>query len=402
MKILFALPYLPSLIRVRPYQFVRELVRRHEVSLLASDSRRMLEQTEDLHRWCARVELVPLRFTTSVRSCLGAAVTGDPLQAAVCQSPQLDARLEMMLREDTFDVVHIEHLRAARLGKLVPREIPTLFDAVDSISLLLARTLRSSHSARQRLIAALELQRTRAYETRILRGFDRTIATAPEDARALQALAPSASVSVVPNGVDLDYFQPLELTREPATIVFSGKMSYHANATAVLHFVRRIFPRVKALRPDVRLWIVGSNPPKVIRELAADPAIHVTGHVPDLRAHLGRATVAICPVTVKVGIQNKVLEAMAMGVPVVCTREGAEGLMAVPGRDFLMADSPTEFADQLCALFVDSARAADLASAGRRYVETHHRWGTIVQRLEDMYAELVETRSERRPDPRRP
>jgi len=392
MRILFVLPYVPSLIRVRPYNFIRQLARRHEVAVLATGSGREVADGDGLRAICRGVYMVPLSRAASLRSCALAAARGEPLQSAVCQSPALEGRLLELLAERRFDVVHVEHLRAARLGTLVPDDVPTVFDSVDCISLLLERTLRASHSLRQRMVAALELRRTRAYEARLLGQFDRVVVTSPQDAQALRALAPRSEVAVVPNGVDLDYFRPSGAPPDPATLVFSGKMSYHANVTAALHFVRRIFPLVRAARPDARLRIVGSDPPRAIRALGSDPAISVTGYVPDLREALGRAAVAVCPVTVKVGIQNKVLEAMAMGVPVVSTREGVEGLETEPGRDLLVADNPAGFAEHVCRLLADPGLRDRLGSAGRRYVEARHRWDVAAGRLEDLYSEAISSR----------
>src|SRR5262249_24803853 len=133
-------------------------------------------------------------------------------------------------------------------------------------------------------------------------------------------------------------------------IVFSGKMSYHANTTAALHFVHEIYPAICEHCPQTRLRIVGSSPPKSIRSLAREPGITVSGYVSDMAASLSRAAVAVCPVTVKVGIQNKILEAMALEVPVVTTPEGANGLNAIPGRDFLVGATPREFAAEVCRL----------------------------------------------------
>jgi hypothetical protein len=135
----------------------------------------------------------------------------------------------------------------------------------------------------------------------------------------------------------------------------------------------------------VRLKIVGSNPPAAVRDLARDPAICVTGQVADMREAIGRAEVAVCPVKVKVGIQNKILEAMALGLPVVSTREGAEGLDALPGLDFLVADDPVQFADYVCRLLDDADWREDIGRAGRRYVEANHRWDLAAARLEALY-----------------
>src|SRR5262249_60290681 len=134
-------------------------------------------------------------------------------------------------------------------------------------SLLLERTLRSSHSVRQRAIAALELGRTRHYEAELTRRVDRVVVTSRDDAAEFRRLDPTAEPTVIPNGVDLDRFRPVGEPPEPATIVFSGKMSYHANVSAVLHFVRNILPIVRAARPGVRLRIVGTSPPPAVQPL---------------------------------------------------------------------------------------------------------------------------------------
>ena len=406
MRILFITPYVPSPVRVRPYQFLRQLSRRHDVVVLT------LWQNEQeyadllaLRNWCPTVG-VRLSRVRALTNCLGAIPVRTPLQGAYCWSPDLARTMRRALGavpdgqdflpsnlRGPFDLVHVEHLRAAFVGPLVPRGVPTLFDSVDCISLLLQRTLRLSHSRRQRMVAAIELARTRAYEARLLGWFDRVIATAAEDARALEELAPTTEVAVVPNGVDLEYFQPSSGPREPATLVMSGKMSYHANVTAALYFVRQIFPLIRRSRPNVRLRIVGSNPVDAIQALDRDPAISVTGYLPDLRDSLRQATVAICPVTVKVGIQNKVLEAMALGLPVVSTREGLEGLHAVSGSDLLVGADPMEFSAQVEHL-LDSAELRErIGRAGRHYVETYHRWDTATDRLEALYGEAVNFRA---------
>jgi sugar transferase (PEP-CTERM/EpsH1 system associated) len=388
-RLLFVSPYVPSPIRVRPYHFLRELTQRHEVTVVATGSARGdAEAVEELQNWGAEVELVPLRLGAAVRSCGFAALRGDPLQSAVCHSAELRQRLALVTGRQHFDLIHVEHLRAARIHEHLPRNVPRVFDSVDCISLLLERTLRSSHSPRQRLVAAVELARTRRFESRALRSFDATVVTSSDDAQALVSLAPNVAIDILPNGVDLEHFQPLTGDPEPATLVFSGKMSYHANASAVLHFAREILPLVRAARPDVQLRVVGSNPPPAITALGSDPAITVTGHVADMREALTGATLAICPVTVKVGIQNKVLEAMALGLPVVVSRLGAQGLEAQAGRDFLVADDAAEFAQHVCRVLDDANLRLRLGAAGRAYVENNHRWDVATRHLEGVYTRV--------------
>jgi sugar transferase (PEP-CTERM/EpsH1 system associated) len=392
MRILFVLPYVPSPIRVRSYHFIRELAQRHEVSVLAASGAGEMRHVGELQALCPQTDVIPLQLPTMVRSCAAAAVRGEPLQAAVCRSPSFETRLRELLASGCFDVVHVEHLRAAHARSAIPDHMPTVYDAVDCISLLWERSLRSSRSLRTRLMAALELRRTRRYETRQLARFDHVTVTSAVDAQALQALDPAAHLTVVPNGVDLHHFTPLAGARCPATLVFSGKMSYHANVTAVQHFVDDILPLVRRAQPDIQLRIVGSDPTRGVRDLARDPAITVTGYLPDLRDAIGRATIAICPMTVKVGIQNKLLEAMAMGVPVVTTSLGLEGLDAQPDRDLLVADTPARFAQQVSRLLDDAELRDRVGRAGRAYVECFHRWDAAAHKLERLYAEAMHAR----------
>jgi sugar transferase (PEP-CTERM/EpsH1 system associated) len=389
-KVLFVVPYVPSTIRVRPYNFIKELAQHHDVTVVATATAREAAGAAGLEELGARVELVPIRPATALMSCAAAALRGDPLQAAVCMSPALDRRLRELVATGGFDVVHVEHLRGAAARASIPAHIPTVFDAVDSISLLWERTLAASTSLRQHVLARLELQRTRRFEGLIVRRFDRVAVTSAVDAKRLQELAPGAELTVVPNGVDLEYFSVQGCAREPATLVFSGKMSYHANVTAVRHFVDAILPLVRQQRPDVQLRIVGSSPPQEIVDLARDPAISVTGYLPDIREAIRGATVAICPVTVKVGVQNKVLEAMALGLPVVCSAVGFEGLAAEPDQDLLVANSPSEFAADVVRLLDDADLRRRLSAAGRRYVESHHRWSAATAQLEGLYQEAID------------
>ncbi|HEX5414448.1 MAG TPA: glycosyltransferase family 4 protein [Chloroflexota bacterium] len=407
MRILFITPYVPSPIRFRSYNLLRQLSARHDVVALAlCQGSREPDDLLALRSICPAVG-VSLSRAEAALNCLRAVPSRVPLQGAYCRSPELESLVRAALTDPTrqpraippellgpFDVVHVEHLRAGYVSSFIQPEMPMVYDSVDCISLLLARTLRASLSPRQRLLAMLEIGRVRSYEGKLLRRFDRTAVTSPSDAAALRALAPDASITVVPIGVDLEYFSPSPRQPEPETLVLSGKMSYHANATAALHFVRNILPRIRAVRPGVRLTIAGSDPGREVRNLARDPAITVTGHVPDIREALARATVAICPVTVKVGIQSKALEAMAMGRSVVCTREGLEGLQAKAGRDLLMGETAAEFAEHVCQLLDDPALRDRVGQAGRRYVETHHRWETVASHLANLYQETIDIKSQ--------
>jgi glycosyltransferase involved in cell wall biosynthesis len=271
--------------------------------------------------------------------------------------------------------------------------IPTIFDSVDSISLLFERVRHSGPTWRSRLLAGLDLARTRRYEGRLLERYPRVLVTSPQDRDALAVLSTRQDIDgrlvVLPNGVDLDYFKPLGTPRDPATLIFSGKMSYHANVAAALDLATQVMPRVWVHRSEARLVIAGKDPTSELLALTADPRITVTGTVPDLRPYLAQATVAVSPIRYGVGIQNKVLEAMAMATPVVSTPQAITALQARPGQDLLVADIPQAIAEIVGALLSDGALRDRIGRAGRHYVETHHNWNLVVEKLESVYREAI-------------
>jgi glycosyltransferase involved in cell wall biosynthesis len=162
-------------------------------------------------------------------------------------------------------------------------------------------------------------------------------------------------------------------------------MSYHANVSAALYFAQEVLPRIWAQDPEVQFQIVGKDPPEAVRQLATDGRIQVTGTVDDLRPYLAQATIAVCPALYAVGIQNKVLEAMAMGTPVVSTTAGCAGLAAEERQEVLIAEGEEEMAAAVLRVLSDSTLASRLSAAGRRYVEVHHSWEAGARRLVEVY-----------------
>jgi polysaccharide biosynthesis protein PslH len=427
LNLLFLLPYTPTPIRTRPYNFLRSLLRRGNQVTLATvyeneDDRLVLEEWRKLG---ATVQAVKLSRFRKLLNLLSALPSARPLQALYCWQPALMQVLEesWLTRASVgvvFEAVHFEHLRGAPFGlamqnwlnassrrERIPTRPPIVWDSVDCISLLFEKAARSSRSRFGRLATAFDLPRTRRYEGWLVRQFDHTLVTAEADRAALAALAgkvggPAGSteillersqkpnspqISVVANGVDLEAFAPSSAARRGETIVLTGKMSYHANVTAALYLVETVMPQVWAARPSAVVQIVGANPPAEIRGLSTryPGQVEVTGTVPDLAPYLQQAALAAAPIAYGVGIQNKVLEAMACATPVVCTPQAVSALATQPGRDLMVGDSASEFAEAILHLLADPARRESIGAAGRRYVEQCHSWDTAAAQLEDIY-----------------
>jgi glycosyltransferase involved in cell wall biosynthesis len=268
--------------------------------------------------------------------------------------------------------------------------MPVVWDSVDCISHLFQQASGQSSSFFGKFVTRFELPRTRKAEGSLICSFDHTLVTSTIDRDALIGLTPkgkrSAPMSVLPNGVDLDYFQPnSEVQREAETLVFSGKMSYHANIAMVKFLLTEIMPRVWAKRPAVRLLVVGKDPSPEIREFGRNPLVTITGTVDDIRPFLWRATVSVVPLLYGAGIQNKILEAMATGTPVVTTSRTLSALEAQPGKEILIADTADAFSSEVLRLVEKPDLCNEIGSAGLRYVQNKHAWKNIASRLVDVY-----------------
>jgi len=394
LRILFISPYIPSLIRVRPYNLIKYLAQRgHQITLLAlvppgEDTASL----QELNSWCHQVKTVPLPRWQTLWNGLRAIPSGTPFQAAYSRSPKMARLIRQTQAQATFDVAHVEHLRGSELSRAVS-DLPIVFDSVDSITLLFEWVQRSGPNWRSRLLALLDLARTRRYEGQLLDWYPRVLVTSPRDKEALAKLSSAINAQerlvVLPNGVDLDYFAPQQQPQEPATLVFTGKMSYHANVAAALDLATKVMPVVWQQLPEAKLVIAGKDPTPELQALAEDTRITVTGTVPDLRPYLAAATVAVSPMRYGVGIQNKVLEAMAMGTPVITTSQTLTALQVQAGQDILAADTPTGLAEAAINIITNHDLRQRVGKAGRQYVETHHNWQAVAKKLETVYRDAT-------------
>lgn len=395
MRILFVTPYPPSRIRVRSYGFLKYLQREHEITIATQwTTKRELADVKALQAQGFKIIAVQeAKWQETLRS--GLALFGSlPLQVAYARSGRFTQTVQRLYAEGTFDVVHVEHLRGIASLEGISQAYPLVWDAVDCISLLCEQTMVAGASLPVRTVAFIEYQRTRSYEAHLLRQFRHAIVTSERDRQVMLGILgdeierngkQEVGIDVLPNGVDLEYFRFWHHERRSYNIVFLGKMSYHANIATALYLRRQIMPLIWRHRPEATLTIVGSNPPSSVRELEIDARVQVTGYVDDVRSFVQHAGVMLCPMAYGVGIQNKVLEAMAMGTPTVVTPQIAASLKVNPECELLVAHTAHEFADAALRVLNDSALRTTLSHQGREFVELHHDWSTATNQLVDMY-----------------
>ncbi len=426
-------PYVPNRVRTRPFHLIRTLAALgHRVTLATVwTGEDDLADVESLKPYLQGVILEKVSAGSSIANCIKAIPSGEPFQAHYSWSADFSRRIVSAAAGGAFDVIHVEHLRGVKYALALENALsngagtPVVWDSVDCISLLFEHASGKSPELRTRLAARLELGRTRRFEGRLASAFSRIAVTSDVDRRALLDLQAkwlaengagrsdssgrpyserhsSERVVVLPNGVDLEYFEAVPADRRQANaIVFSGKMSYHANAAAVRRLVAEVMPRIWAQRPEIELWLAGKDPSAEIRALGVpfegaaegpqgDPRIKITGTVADLRPYLQRAAVAIAPLEYAVGIQNKVLEAMACGTPVVVSDSAAASLAAQRDKEIFVGAGSEELAAHTLRLLSDDALRNQAGADGRAFVERLHDWDAIAGGLQDLYVSARE------------
>jgi sugar transferase (PEP-CTERM/EpsH1 system associated) len=382
--------------------------RGHTVDLVTLDAGRALDPAHRawLERRCRRLVVLPRsRARSALRAVMGILV-GRPLQVGWFRHPGQLAWVEAALARERYDIAYAYYVRSAEALRSARRRPggPATFLAMQLSQYLNARRLAATtRSPLERLVFGLESRLLRAYEARIWRDFSRTVLIGPADLAAVreacraEGVAPIDNAILGPHGVDTGHFRPRpEVAQEPSSVVMTGAMRYPPNAQGALWLATEVWPRVRAAEPAARLWLVGREPPAAVRALDGRDGITVTGTVGDVALWLARAAVAVAPIRAAAGLQNKLLEAMAMGKAVVATSAANEGIGALPGRDLLLADEPGAFARAILDLLADPARAAALGAAGRAFIAAGWTWEAHFLRLEAAFLEaLAEVRAGR-------
>ncbi|MCP4542500.1 MAG: glycosyltransferase [Chloroflexi bacterium] len=401
MKVLFLTPQMPYPPRqgaaLRNWGLISGLAARHEVSVLSFFTPEQTPEPVDAMREICHVETVPFPSRT-IRARLRDMLTTRQSDLALrLESEPYARRLADWLANEPFDVVQIGGIEMAPyldvLDAARPRPL-VVFDNLNCEYLLQKRAFLTDLRAPARWPGAaysfVQWQRLRRYEAQVCRRADRVLAVSDVDAKMLRELVPGLDVTVVPNGVDTQAYQPKspdpDLQIPENSLVFTGTMDFRPNVDAILWFAQKVLPRVQAEVPDVHLFVVGQRPHRRLAGLQDNPAITLTGWVKDTRPYIAAAAVYVAPLRIGGGTRLKLLEAMAIGRPVVATRLGAEGYPVTDGHEMSLADTPTNFAASVVTLLRAPERRIELGQIARAFVEHQYDWHAIVPRVEAVYA----------------
>ncbi len=376
--------------QIRTLGILRYLSKRHEIHYVAFANPKEPEGPVRASEYCARAYPIPRRFAgkrsprflaEAARNCC---FSGLPLAVSRFQSAQVGALVERLLKRERFDRAVVDHLAPTShfpdLGRAV-------FFQHNVETMIWRRHLEHARNPLSRWYLSVQAARMCEYERRVSREAGHIVAVSEIDAQTMRQLFGVERISVVPTGVDLEYFAPPPAYSPVADLSFVGSMDWQPNVDGVQWFVRDILPLIREKRPETSLAIAGRMPPPAIRALAALPRVEVTGTVADIRPYFWGAAVAIVPLRIGGGTRLKIYEAMAAGTAVVSTSIGAEGLDVHPNKDIRIADSPREFAEHCLDLLEDRAASARLARAGRELVRAGFSWERIAERFERVLAD---------------
>ncbi|MBV9203395.1 MAG: TIGR03087 family PEP-CTERM/XrtA system glycosyltransferase [Alphaproteobacteria bacterium] len=374
--------------KIAAFNTIRHLAARHEVHVFClGDGAQDVANISGLQCHVNSIIAAPVTEVTIKLRALNALATGSPLSVAALNEGRLHRAIQQKFTELRPDLVIVYSCNMAQFAKHLP-DVPRImhFGDLDSMKWQLYAEQSPPPS---RWIYSIEGRRLLAYERQIAHDFSHALVHTEAEKRDFERLIPGVPVSVVSNGVDLDYFRPAGAIKQPGSLVFTGVMDYRPNVDAVAWFCNEILPIVQAEIPDSNFTICGSRPTRAVRRLARRRGITVTGWVPDARPYLDRAAVFVAPLRMARGVQNKLLEALAMGLPCVASMVASRGTLVAEDDGVLVSDDPRTFASHVVDLLRDGGRRVELARRARAAAEANYRWEDQLSRLDQVVATLV-------------
>jgi len=367
--------------KIRPFNMIRHLSQQHEVTVCSlARSPREAEEARGIAPYCKRFEIALVDDRVQALRMVARLPTPAPSSFGFFRSASLARTIDGLLATEKFDLVFVH---CSSVAPYVSRHAatPKILDFGDMDS---QKWLEYAQSKPFPLSAGywLEGRKLVAEERRLARQFDLCTATTRAEWQTLEGYGTGTPSDWFPNGVDSDYFAPDGESYDADTVSFVGRMDYYPNQECMFEFVASTWPIIRERRPDAKLLIVGADPSLAIRKLGERPGVQVTGSVPDVRPYVRRSAAMVAPLNIARGTQNKILEAMAMGVPVVTSEVAAGGVDAVAGEHLFVAKDRAECAEAVLRLMADKSERARLAEAGRTRMLSNHTWRKSMQRLD--------------------
>ena len=386
MVILSRVPYpLEKGDKLRAYHLVKRLARKHEIYLFClSDGPTAQEHLDHLHQFCAHIEVVRIERWRIVLKLFSAIFSRLPFQVAYFHHRKAQRRINAALEQFRPEHILCQLVRTTEYVREV-HDVPKTLDYMDTLSKGLERRSEMAPTLLAPLFRA-ETRRLIRYENLMLDLFDHSVIISAQDREYIYHPWRDR-IAVIPNGVDSEHFTPRH-GRQDYDIVFTGNMNYPPNIDSALYLAQQILPLVRRTRPNTTLLISGVAPSQSVRDLGrTDPLIHVSGWVKDIRDSYASARLFVAPMQIGTGLQNKLLEAMAMRIPCITSTLANNAVGARPGDAILVGNSPEEYAAHILHLLDDPAERARIAENGYQFIRSQFDWDKAAEKLDRMISQ---------------
>lgn len=374
--------------KLKIYNLAIKLHERHDLHLITFiQDKNDYKYTNELMKYFKNIELIYLSKYNSALNCLTNIHSSNPLQVSYFKSNQFEKQLKGYIERNNIDVIHTQHLRMAQYTSNI-KNVKKILDLPDAYSLYWKRRSLINRNLPEKILSRFEYSKVLKYE-KIINEFDMTLVCSEEDRRHLQNHHDSDNIRILPNGVELSLYNNSEHNyNNDDRIIFTGNMDYYPNIDASVHFAEEILPEVIKKYPDIKFYIVGQNPVKKILNLQSKNIV-VTGFIESLSDEYKKSAISVSPIRVGAGTLNKVLESMAMGIPVVSTEVGFEGLGTTNGDGILLAKNKHEFADSVIRLLSDKNYRRHIGERGKKIITENFCWCRVAKKLEEYMSEVT-------------
>lgn len=380
--------------KIRSFHLAKQLASRHDVTLFTFYPANPHDTHRELESIFSRVIALPLaipqpRSAEDQLRYLRNLLSARPYSVSKYCQPSVREHLQALLEANHFDVIVCDFLLTAAV---VPWDIsiPKVLFTHNIEALIWQRHYQVGRNLLWKAACYREFRTMETMERKYIQRADHILAVSEFDRNFFAQMTDPKKISVIPTGVDIDFFRPAKAMPPGNTLIFTGSMDWLPNEDGIIYFVKEILPKIRVRCPDVELRIVGRRPTIRLRRFAEKHAgVEVTGDVDDIRPHLHAGKVYIVPLRVGGGTRLKIFEAMAAGKAIVSTTIGAEGLPIHPGEDILLADEPNGFAEAVIELLHNVSRRESLERSARNLVESRYSWCAVGATLDSVLRRIV-------------
>ena len=389
MKIFVLLPRIPYPLekgdKLRAYNQIKQLAKNNEIVLCALNDKNIDQQKafQALQPYCGSINFIKLSKLRILTGLIRAFFKGLPMQCGYFYNRQAARKVDTLIAKHQPDMLYGQLVRVAEYIR--HKDIPKAIDYQDVFSYGMKRR-RDIASWITRPVYHMEYQRLRRYEAKVFDEFDvKTIISQPD--RDLIPHPKHEEILIIPNGVDHEFFKPRQEEKR-YDVVFTGNMSYAPNVNAVEYLANEILPIVWKTLPEAKMYIAGATPDPKVKKAASERII-VSGWLDDIRDAYAQSRVFIAPMRIGTGLQNKLLEAMSMGLPAITTPLANASLGAKPNEEILVGNNAEELAQHIITLLTDQGKAAQIAQAGYDFTNRVYDWGKSTEILEQAMKKLL-------------